>query len=131
TEKEKDLLTPEELEAKTVANRRSSRCHKTSKRLQKIGKTIESLDEEEQEMVLAMTGEVMTDEESDEDENNVKIIMRRKLSWRSDKFELSMEKINSKTTNKTLMYRVNGLPSTRQPSENTNPIFVRNTENVE
>ena len=33
-----------------------------------------------------MTGEVITDEESDVDDKSIKTLTRRKLTWRSEKF---------------------------------------------
>ena len=82
-------------------------------------------------MVLAMTGEVMTDEESDEDENKQKIIVRRRLNWRNEKFERLLAKINAQTTSKAMMHRIDGLPSARQPTEKTAAIFVRKVTNDE
>ena len=87
----------------------------------------DDLDEEEKEMVNLMSGEVITDEDSDVDDKNMKTLTRRKLTWRSEKFENLLRRIEPERSAK-LLYRVDGPASTREPSANLPRIFIQSIE---
>ena len=80
-------------------------------------------------MINSMTGEVITDEESDVDDKSIKTLTRRKLTWRSEKHENLLKRIEPERSAK-LLYRVDGPPSTREPSTNVPRIFIRPIEDT-
>ncbi|XP_066929007.1 uncharacterized protein [Clytia hemisphaerica] len=126
--KEKETLTEEELKLKIVKNRRYGRRNKEAIRRQKLAAAFfDDLDEEEKEMINSISGDVITDEDSDVDDKSIKTLTRRKLTWRSEKFENLLKRIEPERSGK-LLYRVDGPPSTREPSENLPRNFIQPIE---
>ncbi|XP_066931821.1 uncharacterized protein C14orf93-like [Clytia hemisphaerica] len=123
--KKRETMTEAQLQSESSTNRCTSRRTKAFQRRRTVGLEME-LNGEKQALLGHLKGELMTDEESEVDDDGEKTgrLVVRKLLWRSQKLDDLILEIDAHKPLKAVKPRVFGEPSEREPPADVNELCV-------